>query len=680
MSVLTQGEMKLKVVLLLIMPSCGVPLCKSYSSKKVKTEDCKGWHFLPTDRDKRQEWLTVIRREKSPDFPDFPPDFRICGLHFSEECFERDLKHELAGAKRTYTLRDDAIPTIFNFKQQAPKRKLSDERAAKRCRKEIVSAIMEVQEKVDAEKTVPRVEDSACCSSESVEMIPDDLDVSILDDAQLDESFTVEGDEEDNDEVKFLDSERIIVNWNLLKPLFSHCSRCGSPSEIQKVSSSGAAVLVTTECQDGHNIVWSSLQEDAGNKAIAASILLSGSSYAPFRESMDIAKIQMFGKSFFYETQNHLLFPAINNVYQKKRREIYERTKKQSKIELVGDEQCDSPGFSATFGTYTLMNEVNDEIVDFFICHVRNAGNSQGMEKYGLKFLLRYLHQHGLNVNTLTTDQHVQVRKFLRTEYPDICHQFDVWHRSKNLKKKLEKLAKKKAFVDIQPWIKSIINHFWWACCNCDGDVTKLEDMWTSVLYHIRNVHRWKGAKSSYKSCSHPKLSVRDRLAKKWLKKNSTAFSALENIIRDEKLLKDLPNLVKFKHSGNIEVFHNLKLKYCPKRLAFSYKGMYARTQLAVLDHNENLGRKQAVTKSNKKREKFQFSKVTKQWVVKEVKEQKTRHYVDEILSEFPAVINGDIEKNDMLETVPETIATTPKPKKEDVSANRLSRFKKDAS
>ena len=101
---------------------------------------------------------------------------------------------------------------------------------------------------------------------------------------------------------------------------------------------------------------------------------------------------------------------------------------------------------------------------------------------------------------------------------------------------------------------------------------------------------------------------------------------------------------------------------------------------MAVLDHNENLGRKQAVTKSNKKREKLQFSKATTQWVVREVKEQKTRRYVEEIFSEFPAVINGDIEKNDMMETVPDNIATTPKPSKEDVSANRLSRFKKDVS
>ena len=36
-------------------------------------------------------------------------------------------------------------------------------------------------------------------------------------------------------------------------------------------------------------------------------------------------------------------------------------------------------------------------------------------------------------------------------------------------------------------------------------------------------------------------------------------------------------------------------LKYCPKREHFSFKGMVARTQLAAMDNNENVGRGQAV-------------------------------------------------------------------------------------
>ena len=54
--------------------------------------------------------------------------------------------------------------------------------------------------------------------------------------------------------------------------------------------------------------------------------------------------------------------------------------------------------------------------------------------------------------------------------------------------------------------------------------------------------------------------------------------------------------LTGFHHTGALEVFHSLILKYCPKRQHFSYVGMQARIELAILDHNYNTNRKQATT------------------------------------------------------------------------------------
>ena len=36
---------------------------------------------------------------------------------------------------------------------------------------------------------------------------------------------------------------------------------------------------------------------------------------------------------------------------------------------------------------HTLMDEKKNQIIDFIITHVSNAGNSQTMEKYGLQFV-----------------------------------------------------------------------------------------------------------------------------------------------------------------------------------------------------------------------------------------------------------------------------------------------------
>ena len=118
-------------------------------------------------------------------------------------------------------------------------------------------------------------------------------------------------------------------------------------------------------------------------------------------------------------------------------------------------------------------------------------------------------------------------------------------------------------------------------------------------------------------------------------------------------------------------------LKYCPKRLKFSYEGMYARTQLAVMDHNSNLSRKQALTKNNEPRSKVNFSKVTTNWAPKKVLEPKSRMYITEIVDEISKLKVSPTEINDKLEEIPKNIATTPNPGKEKVLALHKSRFTK---
>lgn len=48
--------------------------------------------------------------------------------------------------------------------------------------------------------------------------------------------------------------------------------------------------------------------------------------------------------------------------------------------------------------------------------------------------------------------------------------------------------------------------------------------------------------------------------------------------------------------TGALEVYHNVMLKYLPKRLHFGYDTMVARTQLAIMDNNYNVGWEQAET------------------------------------------------------------------------------------
>ena len=450
----------------------------------------------------------------------------------------------------------------------------------------------------------------------------------------LDESFQETtsriNDNLDND-------QKFVVSWQQLKDLFIFCLDCGGKAEIMQAFTKGMIVYVKLECTVGHQTSWSSSPDktvEDMHTTTAAAVLLSGLNISRFVEVMSIAKIACFTDRTYNRLQKKILFPSINFVIQKHRREWLTSAKEELHLELVGDGKCDFPGFNATYCTYTLMNEKSDQIIDFFVTHVTDAKNSQNMELYGLKNLLEEMTKLGINIDTLTTDQHKQVRCFLQKSYPIICHQFDIWHKAKGIKKKLLKAGKKKLNSALTPWIRSIINHFWWCCATSKENIVLLKEKWVSILFHICNFHKWNNAQV-YHKCIHADLSITDVLSKNWLQINSPPYLALKQIVCDKKLLNVLGYFTKFKHSGNLESYHSLNNKYCPKRIFFTYDAMVARNQIAVLDHNSGLDRDQAKTKDGKLRHKSQWSKVTDRHVPKKIMDKKERKYVEEIINEI---------------------------------------------
>ena len=73
----------------------------------------------------------------------------------------------------------------------------------------------------------------------------------------------------------------------------------------------------------------------------------------------------------------------------------------------------------------------------------------------------------------------------------------------------------------------------------------------------------------------HEPISEELSLKKKWLE-------------------KDIRQLSEFCHTGSLEVYHSLMLKYVPKRQEFDSDQMWTRTALAAMDHNlsQNRGHK----------------------------------------------------------------------------------------
>jgi len=70
------------------------------------------------------------------------------------------------------------------------------------------------------------------------------------------------------------------------------------------------------------------------------------------------------------------------------------------------------------------------------------------------------------------------------------------------------------------------------------------------------------------------KLSINDTINKLWIDPESESYYALKKIIMAKDFLKDLTHATHFVHTGRLESYHNLRLKYMPKRIHLKYKGM----------------------------------------------------------------------------------------------------------
>ena len=169
------------------------------------------------------------------------------------------------------------------------------------------------------------------------------------------------------------------------------------------------------------------------------------------------------------------------------------------------------------------------------------------MEKEGLRQSLNYLLERNVSINTIATDRHKGVGALMKSQYTYISHQFDVWHMAKGVAKQLTQKGKLKHCEQLLPWILSISNHLWWAAQTRNGDAQLLTEKWTSIVYHIRNVHKWDGGEGSvFNKCVHPILPLEEQRSKKWLRSGSLIHTTLKNIVYNKTLLRDIRMLTGF--------------------------------------------------------------------------------------------------------------------------------------
>ena len=100
------------------------------------------------------------------------------------------------------------------------------------------------------------------------------------------------------------------------------------------------------------------------------------------------------------------------------------------------------------------------------------------------------------------------------------------------------------------------------------------------------------------------------------------------------------------------------------------------RSQLAIIDHNTSTDRKQAKTKTGTERFNVCYTKNTKQWILKPIKEKKEKSIFYDIVQRCEEVVREKIDLPSIeIPSLPSNIAPITKPDIAELIKHRKSRF-----
>ena len=135
---------------------------------------------------------------------------------------------------------------------------------------------------------------------------------------------------------------------------------------------SSAVVTIQWNCTNGHADSWTSSEVLAvksnqkvyvNNVQLSAAILLSGNNFQKFNLFAKFLGLSSISESLFYRVQKLYCQPAIQNMWSNVKETIHGHLPSTG-VTLAGDGRNDSPGHTARYCVYTLMEESSKLIVD----------------------------------------------------------------------------------------------------------------------------------------------------------------------------------------------------------------------------------------------------------------------------------------------------------------------------
>ncbi|KAF4112999.1 hypothetical protein G5714_005544 [Onychostoma macrolepis] len=205
-------------------------------------------------------------------------------------------------------------------------------------------------------------------------------------------------------------ADKFIVSQ--LMSLFTICPACCEETQGQIEKQEGTFVKIKQVCAAcGYQSFWQN-QPMLHRNMPACNLLLSGAIH--FSGCMRLYTI-----------------PTIVQAWQNEQAGVIRDLNKMRRLILSGDCRSDSPGHCAKYGTYSLIEDRINKVLDIQLSS--EVPSSSWCELEGLKHSIRFLTEQHMQVSALITDRNRQVAKWVREELcpKGTSHFFDIWHIGK---------------------------------------------------------------------------------------------------------------------------------------------------------------------------------------------------------------------------------------------------------
>lgn len=601
-----------------------------------------GLHNFPQNLKIRRMWLRVIGLGENYKLP---PHAGVCKHHFSRDSFANLMEVELGYAK-CLRLKSDAIPSlVLPGRSQKPPRLLPRSHKCEQC-PQFACVQNNVNSPSQSTGQAPNGSTSGdtgtlieMARSESPseafrplkrkrsEASAPDPNIHLNDNASLRNCTSVPT------EVPPHKDKKYIVHEEQLLGLFRSCPDCASPCDVD-TKTNGTLLQVAQHCpRCEYSKKWSSQPMvnsiPSGNLQLCAAVLFTGSSFFQISKFLQAFNVQGVTEQCFHRYEDKLLIPTVSRQWKLEQDKVIREASESGAVTLCGDMWADSPGHLAKYSNYATMDVKSNKVIDIQLIQSNDVGKSKRMEEEGFMRSLSMLEGRGLKVQAIMTDRHRGVPKVLRKEKKEIGHYFDPWHVGKGLGKKMDELGKRKKTQDVRLWRQSVVNHLHWSASSSSSGQEAVAK-WTSVVSHIQDVHTHDNA--LYPRCLHEPMVGEE--ARQWLKPNTAACEKLTALLLAPRLLKDVKKISRHYRASTLEAFHRLVIKFSPKSVGLSFRGMLSRLKIAALHYNENAVQSRAATTTGGLRWSIVHSRYRHgDYTVKALKTKPTSLYVDKLMA-----------------------------------------------